>query len=118
MISGWGVFTGILLLLASGWLISDALNAKNKLWTTIGVALFGGLVIFLTMDYSIKHTEPVEIVKEVAPEFGYIEYPFGRAGIKAFQEPDGTVTVISCYQGSGDVVGARWTNCWDHKFQR
>ncbi len=110
----WGVFTGILLLLASGWLISNALNTKNKLWTTIGITLFVGIALALTIDYTYKHREPIE---EVPVEFGYIEYPFGRAGIKALQEPDGTVTVISCYQGSGDVVGARWTNCWDHKVQ-
>lgn len=110
--NSWMVFTGIILLLGSGWLISSGIETRNKPWTTLGSILFVSIIaILLAGDYYFKNVEPIEIVEEAS--YGFHKYNFGDVGITAFQDDFGTTVVISCFQLTGDPD----THCWDHHFQ-
>ncbi len=111
-ISNWEVFVGLIFLLMSGWVISSGIKERSKFWTSLGTVLFMSVAILLTVDYYFDNVEPIEIVEKV--DHGFLKYDFGEVGIKAFQDTNGTVIVVSCFQGEGDTT----TNCWDHRFQK
>lgn len=99
----------VLMLIASTVLIRRAWMERDSIGLTGGIIFV--TVMFAAMLLTIKvqlEPEPIEIVERV----NIIKYEFGEVGIKAFQDEDGTVFVVSCFQGEGDTV----TACWDKRF--
>ena len=101
-----------LVLVASIALIRRGWKERDSFDLTGGIILVVGMftVIMLTVKEQLK-PEPVEIIESVN---SFIEYDFGEVGITAFQDDDGTVFVVSCFQGEGDTI----TNCWDRRFEK
>ena len=84
----------------------------SDIWAGI-VFIVGMSSISLLSLQNHLQPEPIEIIEKKC-EGEPIKYEFGEVGIKAFQDEDGTVFVVSCFQGEGDTV----TACWDKRFTK
>ncbi len=102
------VFTFIagIVLIRRGWKEHDSLDLMGGVFFVAGMTA----VILLSIKAELE-PEPTEIIDATT---SFVKYEFGEVGIKAFQDEDGTVFVVSCFQGEGDTV----TNCWDKRFKK
>ncbi len=95
-------------------LVNRGIKDQDTIDIWFGIVFIVGM--FTISIHSIKEQlkpEPIQIVEKQC-EGDPIIYDFGVIGIKAFQDDDGTVFVVSCFQGEGDTT----TNCWDKRFDK
>ncbi len=104
----------ILVFIAGAILVRRGIKDQESLDVWAGIIFIVGMFTISLLSLQ-KHLqpEPIEIIEKKC-EGEPIKYEFGEAGIKAFQDEDGTVFVVSCFQGEGDTV----TACWDKRFTK